>query len=157
RRRDVCAARVSNGDRRAARAGPYLMTRTAESFGIPWTFNGATWFVDRHVDEGRGTTVAIECGDARVTYDDLSRNVNRAGTALRDRYAVRPEERVLLLLLDGPAFAYSFFGAIKIGAVPVPVNTLWKAHDYDYIIRDSRAGVVIISPELLPQLERISP
>ena len=46
---------------------------------------------------------------------------------------------MLLLLLDGPAFFYAFFGAIKIGAVPVPLNTLWKPHDYEYVVRDSRA------------------
>src|SRR5437867_7881181 len=132
------------------------MTTTAESLGIPATFNSATWFVDRNVAEGRGSKVAIECGDARVTYDDLLRNVNRAGTALRHRYGVRPEERVLLLLLDGAAFAYSFFGAVKIGAVPVPLNTLWKPSDYEYVVRDSRAGVVIVSPELVPQFERMS-
>ena len=122
------------------------MTEIAESLGIPATFNGASWFIDRHVVEGRGANIAIECGDARVTYQDLLRNVNRAGTALRDRYGVRPEERVLLLLLDGPAFFYAFFGAIKIGAVPVPLNTLWKPQDYEYVVRDSRAGVVIVSP-----------
>jgi len=132
------------------------MTTTAESLGVLATFNSATWFVDRNVAEGRGSRVAIECGDARVTYDDLLRNVNRAGCALRDRYGVRPEERVLLLLLDGPAFAYGFFGAIKIAAVPVPLNTLWKPADYEYVLRDSRAGVVIVSPELLPQFERVS-
>ena len=68
----------------------------------------------------------------------MLRNVNRCGSALR-RLGVRPEERVLLLLHDGPEFVYSFFGAIKIGAVPVPLNTLWKAADYQYVIRDSRA------------------
>ncbi len=132
------------------------MTETAESLGIPATFNSASWFIDRHVDEGRGAHIAIECGDARVTYEELLRNVNRAGTALRDRYGVRPEERVLLLLLDGPAFFYAFFGAIKIGAVPVPLNTLWKPQDYEYVVRDSRAGVVIVSPELLAPFERVA-
>ena len=58
---------------------------------------------------------------------------------------------MLLLLLDGPEFVYSFFGAIKIGAVPVPLNTLWKPADYQYVIRDSRAAVLIVSAELLPQ------
>jgi len=121
------------------------MTETAESLGIPATFNGASWFVDRHVVEGRGANIAIECGDARVTYEELLRNVNRAGTSLRDRYGVRPEERVLLLLLDGPAFFYAFFGAIKIGAVPIPVNTMWKTADYRYVLNDSGAGVAIVS------------
>src|SRR4029077_17302466 len=127
---------------------------TAEALGVPETFNVATYFVDRNVAEGRGAKVAIECGDARITYDEVLRNVNRVGSALR-RLGVRPEERVLLLLLDGPEFVYSFFGAIKIGAVPIPLNTLWKPGDYQHVIRDSRAGVLIASAELLPLIESI--
>ncbi len=54
--------------------------------------------------------------------------VNQFGNALRS-LTVRMEERILLLLLDTPEFAVSFFGAIKIGAIPVPVNTLLKPAD----------------------------
>ncbi|MBI3403559.1 MAG: benzoate-CoA ligase family protein [Acidobacteria bacterium] len=125
---------------------------TAASLGIPERFNAAVHFVDRNVAEGRGDRVAIECGDLRLTYADVLRDVNRVGHALR-RLDVRPEERVLLLLLDGPAFASCFFGAIKIGAVPVPLNTLWKPADYAHVLHDSRAAVLIISAELLPQIE----
>jgi benzoate-CoA ligase family protein len=128
---------------------------TAVDLGVPDIFNVATHFVDRNVAEGRGDCVAIECGDERVTYGEVLERVNRCGRALRDALDVRPEERVLLLLLDGPAFVYAFFGAIKIGAVPVPVNTLWKPADYQYVLRDSRAGVLIVSAELLPQIEKI--
>ena len=92
---------------------------------LPDTFNAATYFVDRHIASGRGRHVAIECGDERITYQQVLDAVNRVGTALRDRFGVRCEERVLLLMLDGPELIYSFFGAIKIGAVPVPLNTLW--------------------------------
>jgi benzoate-CoA ligase family protein len=127
---------------------------TAEALGVPAIFNAATHFVDRNVAEGRGATVAIECGDARITYDEVLAGVNRCGNALRG-IGVRPEDRVLLLLLDGPAFVFSFFGAIKIGAVPVPLNTLWKPADYQYVIRDSRAGVLIVSAELLAVIEQI--
>jgi benzoate-CoA ligase len=127
---------------------------SAESLGIPAIFNVATYFVDRNVALGRATNVAIECGDARITYADVLRNVNRCGNALK-RLGVRPEERVLLLLHDGPEFVYSFFGAIKIGAVPVPLNTLWKAPDYRYVLQDSRAGVLIVSAALLPVIETI--
>ncbi len=65
------------------------------------------------------------------------------------------EERIQLLLLDTPEFAYSFFGAIKIGAVPIPTNTLWKPADFEYVLNDSRARVAIVSAALLPQLEAI--
>jgi len=122
---------------------------------LPHTFNAATHFIDRHLAEGRGASVAIECGDERVTFQDLYERVNRAGSALRDRHGVRREERVTLLLLDTPDFTTSFFGAIKIGAVPVPVNTLWKAADYQYVFNDSRSRVLIISKALLPEFEKI--
>ena len=132
-------------------------TVTAADLGVPEVFNAATHFVDRNVREGRGDSVAIECGDERVTYAQVLERVNRVGSALRDRLDVRPEERVLLLLHDGPAFAYAFFGAMKIGAVAVPVNTLWREADYRYVLNDSRARVLIVSEALLPQVAQIPP
>src|SRR5580704_15600451 len=85
---------------------------------LPDTFNAASYFVDRHVREGRGGKIAIECGDEQVSYEQLLERTNRAGNALCE-LGVRPEERVLLLLPDSPEFLYGFFGAIKIGAVAV--------------------------------------
>jgi len=122
---------------------------------LPEIFNVATWFVDRNVHEGRGAKIAIECGDERVTYQQLLENTNRVGNALL-ALGVRPEERVLLLLLDTPEFLYAFFGAIKIGGVAVPVNTLAKPQDYEYMLNDSRARTVIVSEPLLPHLQAIS-
>ena len=122
---------------------------------LPDTFNAATWFVDRNVHEGRGAKVAIECGDERVTYQQVLDRVNRLGNALRDALDVRLEERVMLLLVDTPEFIYSFFGAMKIGAVPIPTSTLWKPADYEYALNDSRARVIIVSEQLLPHIQAI--
>jgi benzoate-CoA ligase family protein len=124
---------------------------------IPSQFNVATYFVDRNVAEGRGDNVAIEVhpGDQLITYRQVLEGVNRFGNSLRNVLGVRIEERVLLLLLDCPEYAYAFFGAIKIGAVPIPTNTLFKPADYEYILNDSRARVVVISEALLPQLSVI--
>jgi benzoate-CoA ligase family protein len=121
---------------------------------LPQLFNAATYFVDRNILEGRAENVAIESANERVTYLQLFERTNRAGNALR-QLGVRPEERVLLLLLDSPEFLYSFFGAIKIGAVAVPVNTQAKPHDYEYVLNDSRARVAIVSETLLQQLQAI--
>ncbi len=121
---------------------------------LPDEFNAAAYFVDRHMAEGREEKVAIECEDARVTYRQLYERVNRVGNGLR-KLGVRIEERVLLLLLDTPEFAASFFGAIKIGAVPVPVNTLLKPADYQYMLNNSRARVAIVSDSLYPQIHAI--
>src|SRR5207248_7392235 len=97
----------------------------------------------------------IESGDTCVTYEQLYRNVNRVGNALR-HLGVRIEERVLLLLLDTPEFAASFFAAIQIGAVLVPVNTLLRPSDYEYMLNNSRARVLIVSEALYPQVDAIA-
>ena len=117
---------------------------------LPATFNAAAHFVDRHLREGRGERVAIECGDERVTYLQLAERTAAVATALRNRFDVRQEERVLLWLLDGAAFFYAFWGAIRAGAVPVPVNTMWKAGEVAYVLNDCRARVAIVSAPLLP-------
>jgi benzoate-CoA ligase family protein len=127
----------------------------AADLGVPPIFNASTFFVDRHLHEGHGASIAIECGDTRVSYAELAERVNRFGNALRDEFDVRPEERIVLLLLDTPAFHVAFFGAIKIGAVPIPTNTLWKTPDYRHVLNDARARVAIVSEELLARLTAI--
>ncbi len=127
---------------------------TTSPFPLPEEFNAASYFVDRHIVEGRGNRIAIECEDRRVTYRQLFDLVNRVGNALKN-LGVRIEERVLLLLLDTPEFAASFFGAIKIGAVPVPVNTLLKPADYEFLLNNSRARIAIVTDSLLPLLQAI--
>jgi benzoate-CoA ligase len=117
-------------------------------------FNAATHFIDRHISDGRGKKVAIECGARQVSYQQLFEMVNQVGNCLR-KLGVRIEERVFLLLFDTPEFAASFFGAVKIGAVPVPVNTLLKPADYNYLLNDSRARIAIISEGLLPLIKAI--
>lgn len=126
-----------------------------KSTQLPTIFNVATHFVDRHITEGRADRIAYECGDERVTYRQLFERVNRAGNALKN-LAVRQEERIGLLLLDTPEFPYCFFGAIKIGAVPIPINTLLKPSEYEYILNDSRVRVLIVSEALLPQIQTIA-
>src|SRR5437868_1416493 len=121
---------------------------------VPDRFNIADYLVDRHLREGRGGRTAIICGDEPITYAQVADRSNQLANGLRS-LGVRREERVLLLLLDTPAFVYSFFGAQKMGAVPIPTNTLLKSQDYRYLLNDSRARVAIVSEALLPQLAAI--
>ncbi len=122
---------------------------------LPEIFNVAAYFVDRNVLEGRGDRIAIESGDDQVTYQQLLERTNRTGNALR-QLGVRQEERVVLLLEDTPEFLYSFFAVIKIGAVAVPANTLLKPHEYEYLLNDTRARVLLVSEALLPVVQLIS-
>ncbi len=121
---------------------------------LPAQFNVATWFVDRNVTEGRGRAPAFHCEDRTLTYADVLELTNRTGNALRD-LGVEMEDRVLMVCLDAPEFIGTFWGAIKIGAVPIPTNTLMRAADYLYFLQDSRAKVAVVSAALLPEVEPI--
>lgn len=123
---------------------------------LPEKFNIASYLVDRNVHEARGEKIAIECGEERVRYRELLERTNRAGNLLRG-LGVRRGERVLLLLLDSPEFLYCYFGAIKIGAIAVPVNPFQKAKDYEYVLNDSGASVAVVDESLVEQLEAIPP
>ena len=118
---------------------------------LPEAFNVATWFVDRNIAEGRGGAPAFHCGDRVLTYADVHDLVNRTGNALRG-LGVEREHRVFMLCLDAPEFLGTFWGAIKIGAVPIPFNTLMRAEDYLYALIDSRARVLVVSAPLLAEV-----
>jgi benzoate-CoA ligase len=115
---------------------------------LPAQFNAATWFVDRHVAEGRGGAPAVHVEGRTLTYGDLQTLVDRTGNALRE-LGVEMEDRVAMICLDAPEFLGTFWGSIKIGAVPVPVNTLMRTQDYRYVLEDSRARVAVVSAALL--------
>jgi benzoate-CoA ligase family protein len=121
---------------------------------VPAQFNVASYFVDRHMREGRAALPAIFYEDRVLTFGDVHELANRAGNALAE-LGVELEDRVFLLCLDAPEFMAAFWGAIKLGAVPVPINTLLRAEDYRYLLDDSRAKVAVVSAPLLPQVTPI--
>ncbi len=121
------------------------------SGSLPRDFNVAAHFIDRNVAEGRGSRVAHVFGDRQMTYAELQELVNRTGNALRE-LGVEMENRVLMVCRDAPEFLGTFWGAIKIGAIPVPLNTLLKSADYAYLLNDSRAKVVVVSAGCLPEV-----
>ena len=53
----------------------------------------------------------------------------------------------MLALPDGPEFAEVFWGALKIGAVAVPVNDRLSAPEYEFLLNDSRAPAVVVGEE----------
>ncbi|MEC9342179.1 MAG: benzoate-CoA ligase family protein [Pseudomonadota bacterium] len=114
---------------------------------FPAEYNAAVDFIDRHLVQGRGSRTAYIDAAGEHTYADLAARVNRAGNLLKE-LGVTIEQRVFLCLLDGIDFPAFFWGAIKIGAVPVPVNTLLTAENYATMLRHSRAGVLVVSAPL---------
>ncbi|MCH8989509.1 MAG: benzoate-CoA ligase family protein [Chloroflexi bacterium] len=119
-------------------------------------FNVAVPLIDRHLAEGRGGYPAIinadvsadagEGAEKQVTYQQLAERVNRCGNLLRS-LASEPGGRILMVVKDCPEFFYIFWGAIKSGLVPVPLNTLLRADDYTFMLEDSACAGLVYSPE----------
>ncbi len=117
-------------------------------------FNVATPFIDRHLSEGRGGKVAIRSTAGDVTYAELADRVNRCGNALL-ALGVKRGDRLLMVVKDCPEFFYLFWGAIKAGIIPVPLNTLLRGDDYRYIIEDSACAALVWSPEFAGEVKAV--
>ena len=52
-----------------------------------------------------------------------------------------------MVVKDCPEFFYLFWGAVKAGLIPVPLNTLLRAGDYRYVVEDSACAGLVYSPE----------
>lgn len=113
--------------------------------------NATAAFLDDRLSAGDGERPAIVTPESATSYRGLLAVVNRAGNALR-ALGVEPEQRVALLLPDGLEWAVVFFGALRIGAVAVPVNTRLRVADCLALLADSRARVLVAAPELLTPL-----
>src|SRR5919112_6299849 len=113
---------------------------------VPEWYN-ASIIVDQNLETGRADKVAIYCGEEEVTYGELARRIARFGHVLKGELGVRQEDRVLLVLNDTPSFPVAFFAAMRIGAVPVPVNTMLGADEYRYFVEDSLARTVVVDGE----------
>lgn len=94
----------------------------------------------------RGEKIAFYCGDTRVTYSELAKNVNRFANVLRTM-GVNPTDRVMILLKDSPMFVYAFLGSVKCGAWPVPINTMLGEDDYRYLLSDSQARFLVTTKD----------
>src|SRR6266550_8625800 len=147
--------RMWSSTRREATGGDIIrrMATPLRLTELPARYNAAETFIDSHRGV-RESSVAVRCQGKSVTYGELAGSVDRCGNALRE-LGIGLEQRILILCLDSPAFAYAFFGAIKIGAVPVPTNTLLPPRDLAYVLNDSRAVAIVVSAPLLPKVLEI--
>ncbi len=122
------------------------------AFHFPPRFNTAVAFIDRHLWEGRRDKPAIATVQETVTYGMLASHVSRWGNLLLGR-GIGAGERLLMVVKDCPEFFYLFWGAVKAGVIPVPVNTLFRGDTYAYLMQDSGCAALAYSPEFADQVE----
>jgi benzoate-CoA ligase len=116
-------------------------------------YNAAADLLDRNLS-ARAEKIAYIDEDGSYSFAELAERVNRCADTLTG-LGLALEARVMVCLLDTIDFPAVFLGAIKAGLVPVAVNTLLTAGDFDFMLRDSRSQALIVSEALLPVFQTI--
>jgi benzoate-CoA ligase family protein len=127
-----------------------LSAATAEA--IPRTYNFARDIFERN--NTRRNRIAYIDQSGSWTYQQLRQRAESFAHIL-EALQVRPEERVLMCLLDSIDWPSVFLGTLYAGRVAVPVNTLMTEDDYRYMLEDSRARVLVVSQELYPKFANL--
>ncbi|HZI97311.1 MAG TPA: benzoate-CoA ligase family protein [Actinomycetales bacterium] len=109
--------------------------------------NASAYLVDRHVDGGLGDRVAVRHEGRDTSYAELLAATARAGGAWQS-LGVRREERVMLCMPDTPQLLAGILGAFRIGAVAVPVSTMFTGRELGGVLSDSGARVLVVGGEL---------
>src|SRR5215831_17608104 len=127
-----------------------LSAATAEA--IPRTYNFARDIFERN--DGRRQRLAYIDQRGSWTYQQLRQRAEAFAQVL-EALQVRPEERVLMCLLDSIDWPTVFLGTLHAGRVAIPVNTLMTEDDYRYMLEDSRARVLVVSQQLYPKFANL--
>ena len=116
---------------------------------VPRDYNAAHDLIERNLAAGRGAKIAYIDDAGATTYAQLAERVDRFASGLTT-LGLDMEHRVMIAMLDTVDWPVAFLGAIKAGIVPVAVNTLLTAKEYEFMLSDSRARALVVSEALLP-------
>lgn len=118
---------------------------------LPERFNFAHHIL--RLNKDRHAKLAYRDDQHTLTYGELDQRVRCFAASLL-AHGIKPEQRVLLVMLDTIDMPVAFLGALYAGVIPVPVNTLLPAENYAYMLEHSDAKLVIVSDALLPVVQQ---
>lgn len=122
---------------------------------IPVQLNITDVALTRHVREGRGRRTALHCDGRSLTYDELDALVNRAGNALRVM-GVAKGDRFLIRAHNSLLYAATFLAGMKIGAVPIPSSTQFRAWEVEHSIKNSEVKLVLTTEEHSAVIDQVA-
>jgi long-chain acyl-CoA synthetase len=108
------------------------------------------WAISSH------DSVALRFEGENVTYGQLNLRASRIANGLRG-LGVEKGDRVAIMLPNIPEFVYTLFGTLKLGAVAVPFNTLYKGGEILHILKDSGAKVIVALTNFAPMIDEVRP
>jgi benzoate-CoA ligase family protein len=91
---------------------------------------------------------AIYYKDREISFGELQEHAARCRGACA-ALGITPGDRVALVMSDTPEMVIAMLGIIGMGAVVVPCSTMLKPAELQYMLEDSGAKLVIVTPEHL--------
>lgn len=92
-----------------------------------------------------GTRIALRADTIDVSYDDLAAHGEQVAALLRGR-GVEVGDRVAIALPNGPAYVSAFLGALRAGAIAVPLNPLLRPREIAFHLADCGAALLLTAP-----------
>ena len=116
---------------------------------LPNNYNISQALLEENIKRGFGEKICLYFQEKTLTYNQVLRDVNKAGNLFKNKLGINQETRIALVMYDCPEFIISFLGAVKIGAVAVPLSTTLSPDDYVYLLNDTRAPLLVVDIGLL--------
>jgi len=110
--------------------------------------------LERRLDADPDAPYLDVCGTTS-TAAEVASTANRLANAYAD-LGVVAGERVATLIENSPEAMYAWWGAVRAGAVAVPINTAYKGEYLRHQLADSGARVLVVEADLVDRAERIA-
>lgn len=120
---------------------------TAETATAPVpsdTFNASDYLLQAALRADTAGRTAVTGPGGDLSYGELAELAGHVSAGLQ-AWGLRAEERVVLSMADGPSMAAAILGAMRLGAVPVPVSTMLTGPELAALMHDARARVLLVS------------
>ncbi|MDI6781200.1 MAG: long-chain fatty acid--CoA ligase [bacterium] len=91
----------------------------------------------------------------KVKYGELNAMVNRLTGALLI-LGIKKNDRIAILLHNSYEFVISYFAALRLGAIAVPINTMLSSKEINFILQDSSPALLITSSDFKDNLPEIN-
>jgi long-chain acyl-CoA synthetase len=101
-----------------------------------------------------GKRTSLVFGGKEMTYEETDKESNRLANGLKS-LGVTQGTKVAVMLPNIPEFVYAFFAIQKLGAIAVPMNTLYKGGEILYVLRDSGAETIITLRNYVPAIQEV--
>ncbi|HDX6309426.1 TPA: fatty acid--CoA ligase [Campylobacter fetus subsp. venerealis] len=96
-------------------------------------------------------SIAIFDDKKKISYEELRNKVDMCAAFLQSN-SISYSDKVAMIVTNSPEFIVAFLAITSIGAVAVPINTFLKKNEFEYILNDCDAKMLIVSNSHLEEI-----